>query len=188
MHMNPGYSWNYTNMVLKLNSGDISATMALLDDAWNKVFPERPFEWNFLDDQLESNYRKEMVFASIFKSFAFIAIAVSCLGLLGLVSFSVERKSKEIGVRKVLGASVSSILVLVSREFSKLIIIGFAIAVPFAYFFLEEWLQGFKYRIDIGFSAFLIAGLVTLLVAWLATGYTSFRAARANPVESLRSE
>lgn len=188
MHMNSGYSWNYTNMVLKLNSGDISATMALMDEAWDKVFPERPFEWNFLDDQLETNYRKEMVFASIFKSFAFIAIAVSCLGLLGLVSFSVERKSKEIGVRKVLGASVSSILVLVSKEFSKLILIGFAIAVPFAYFFLEEWLQGFKYRIDIGFSAFLLAGLVTLFVAWLATGYTSFRAARANPVESLRSE
>lgn len=188
MHMNPGYSWNYTNMVLKLNDGDISATMALLDDAWNQVFPQRPFEWNFLDDQLETNYRKETVFASIFKSFAFIAIVVSCLGLLGLVSFSVERKSKEIGVRKVLGASVSSILVMVSKEFSKLILIGFAIAVPFAYFFLEEWLQGFKYRIDIGLSAFLLAGVVTLLIAWLATGYTSLKAARANPVESLRSE
>ena len=188
MHMTRNYSWNYTNLVVKLNEGPLENVFEDLEKQWAEVFPNRPFEWEFLDAQLESLYRKEKVFGGIFKVFALIAIAVSCLGLFGLVSFSVERRSREIGIRKVLGATISNILMLVSKEFSKLVLLGFLIAIPVAYYFLQAWLSDFKYRIDISFASFTIAGLITLLIAWLAMSYISYNAAKANPVESLKQE
>ncbi len=188
MHMTRDYSWNYTNMALKLNAGKVENTMVQLEESWSTVFPNRPFEWSFLDTQLETLYRKEVVFGGIFKAFALIAIAVSCLGLLGLVSFSVERRSREIGIRKVLGASISNILSLVTKEFSKLVIVGFLISIPAAYFFLSGWLDDFKYHIDIGYSSFVWAGVLILAIAWLTISYISVRAAKSNPVDALKQE
>ena len=188
LHMTRDYSWNYTNLVVKLNKGAVDNTFTNLEEEWSAIFPDRPFEWEFLDAQLESMYRKEAIFGGIFKVFALIAITVSCLGLFGLVSFSVERKSREIGIRKVLGATISNILLLVSKEFSKLVLLGFLIAIPAAYYFLQGWLSGFKYRIDINYSYFALAGLITLVIAWLTMSYISFKAAKENPVDSLRAD
>ena len=188
MHMTRNYAWNYTNMVLKLNAGNVENTIEQLGANWATIFPNRAFDWKFLDAQLESLYRKEKVFGSIFKTFAIVGISVSCLGLFGLVSFSVERKSREIGIRKVLGASISNILMLISKEFSRLILVGIFISIPAAFFFLRGWLNGFKFRTEIGYGSFALAGIVCLLIAWITISYISVKAAKSNPIDSLRAE
>jgi len=188
LHMNPGYSWNYTNLVVKLNEGSLTGIADKLESAWNTVYPERLFDWYFLDDRLEANYRNEQVFGDIFKSFAVIAIVVSCLGLLGLVSFSLEKRSKEIGIRKVLGASVKSVMLMITGEFSRLILIGFVLAVPTTWYFLSDWLLRFEYRIGLEYPVFILAAVIVFLVALLVTGYLTFKTARTNPAEVLKTE
>lgn len=188
MFMQKDYANRYGNLVVKLQPGNLRQAHDQLEDVWHQVFGDRPFEWEFLDEQLAMAYRKDEIFGDIFSSFSAITIIISCLGLLGLVSFSVERRLREIGVRKVLGASISSILLLVSKDFSRLVLTGFALSVPAAYFFMDQWLQGFKYRIDLGFMPFAVTCLVVVLIAWGSVSWISLRAAKANPVDSLRSE
>src|SRR5699024_3248021 len=133
-------------------------------------------------------YRTEQRLGQVFGGFAAIAILLACLGLFGLSAFTAERRTKEIGIRKVMGATVTNIVVLLSKDFLKLVLIGFVIAVPIAFYFMNQWLQGFAYRIDLGVGIFLLAGGLALLIALATVSWQSIRAALANPVDSLRSE
>lgn len=188
MFMHKGYTNRYSSIAIKLGPGSLVEAKKKIESAWVEIFEERPFEWEFLDEQLEYAYHKEKAFGDIFAGFSLVAIVISSLGLLGLVSFSIERRVKEIGVRKVLGASISSILLLVSRDFSRLVLIGMIISIPVAYLFMKRWLENFQYRIDVGYQPFVVAFFITIMIAWISVSYVSIKAARANPVDSLRTE
>lgn len=188
MFMDEGYSSRYGNIALKLNAGSLKEAEEQIRKVWQGIFQDRPFSWEFLDQQLEMSYQKDKVFGGIFTVFSVMAIVISCLGLLGLVSFSVERRLKEIGIRKVLGASISGILLLISKDFSKLVLIGFALSVPAAYFFISKWLDNFQYRIELDYWPFVLACFLTVFIAWISVSYISLRAAKSNPIDSLKTE
>lgn len=172
----------------RIQTESLSGTIDLLRMGWKKFLPDEPFEYSFMDERFDSDYRAETRVGHIFGVFAALAIFIGCLGLFGLASFTAERRTKEIGIRKVLGASILVIIRLLIKEFVILIGIANLIAWPFAYFLMRRWLQDFAYRIALGFSVFLIAGTVTFLVALLTVSFLAVRAALVNPVESLRYE
>ncbi|MBL0355878.1 MAG: FtsX-like permease family protein [Chitinophagaceae bacterium] len=155
---------------------------------WDKYFPEYVYNASFLDENINQYYLQEERLSMMYKVYALLAIFISCLGLYGLVSFMVVQKTKEVGIRKVLGASVQSILYLFSKEFTILITIAFALAAPAAWYLMQHWLENFVYKISIGADVFVIAIVVSVLIAWVTVGYKAFRAAVANPIKSLRSE
>ncbi len=173
---------------VKLNSTNIPKTKAGIESEWNQFFPEYAFTTSFMDENIKQFYQQEDQLELLYKIFAGIAIFISCLGLYGLVSFMAIQKTKEIGVRKVLGASVKNIIYLFSKEFTILILIGSFIAIPVAYLMMNHWLQNFTFRIKMNIEIFLIAILISVIIAWIAVGYKSIKAALANPVKSLRSE
>jgi putative ABC transport system permease protein len=173
---------------MKISSDDIPKTLAFLENIWKKFSPEYPFEYSFLDQEVDRMYRIEQRIGASFLYFTIIAIFIACLGLFGLVSFSAERRTKEIGIRKVLGAKISNIAWLVSKEFLLLVIVANIIAWPLAYYFMNKWLYNFAYRIDIGLGIFLASGMIALVIALLTVGYRSVKTATANPVDSLRYE
>lgn len=173
---------------VRIRADNVPRTLAFIGDRWKEFFPERTFEYAFLDRQLDDLYRSEERLGRLINYFAGLAVFISCLGLLGLASFAASRRTKEIGVRKVLGASMWSILLLLVREFTLLVAAAFLIAVPLAYWGAMLWLREFAYRIQPDAFVFVLAGLSTLAVAWLTVGYLSIRAARMNPVFSLRYE
>lgn len=178
----------YGMMAVKMNSSNLANTKAAIENAWNQSFPEYAFTSNFLDENIARFYQQDTQLSLLYKIFAIIAIVISCLGLYGLVSFMAVQKTKEIGVRKVLGASMKNIIFLFSKEFTLLIIIGSLMAIPIAYYMMNEWLQNFVYRIRLTPFVFIIAILISLFIAWIAVGYKSVKAALADPVKSLRSE
>ena len=178
----------YGVTAVKLRSSNISKTKAGIESAWNKSFPEYAYTTSFMDEDIADFYKQEEQLSLLYKIFAGIAIFISCLGLYGLVSFMAVQRTKEIGIRKVLGASVQNIIYLFSKEFIILILVGFMVAIPVAYFMMSNWLQNFVFRIKITPGVFLIAVLVSIIIAWVAVGYKSIKAAIANPVKSLRSE
>ncbi|MFK7903609.1 MAG: ABC transporter permease [Chitinophagales bacterium] len=173
---------------VKMNTQNPQKTLAYIENTYTNVFPNRLFEYQFLDERLGDAYEEEAKLQQLFRMFALMAIFIACLGLVGLVSFMAAQKTKEIGVRKVLGASVGNIVLLFSKEFTKLVVIAFFIATPLAYYAMSQWLQNFAYSIDIGISIFLIAIAFSLVVAWLSVGYQAVSAALANPVKALRAE
>lgn len=173
---------------LKINSADLSATMAQVQQRWEKISRGAPFDYTFVDQALDSQYRREQRLSQIVTSGSILAVVIACLGLFGLASLMIARRTKEIGVRKVLGASSPNIVLLVNKEFTKLVAIAFVIAVPIAWYAMSRWLQDFAYKVDISLWIFLTAGLITLLVAWLTVSYQSIKATMINPVESLRRE
>ncbi|GHB70432.1 ABC transporter permease [Persicitalea jodogahamensis] len=175
-------------LALKLQGTDLAATVPLLKTVWKKQFPNYPFEYSFLDEAFDKTYRKEIQTSRVFGLFAGLSVFISCLGLLGLVAFTAEQRTKEIGVRKVLGASVASIVALLSRDFLKPILIALIVAAPIAWYGMDTWLQDFAYRIDVPIWSFVLAGSLAALVAFLTMSYQAIRAARVNPVKSLRSE
>jgi putative ABC transport system permease protein len=152
------------------------------------MYPEYAYNGYFLDDNIAQFYKQENQLALVYKIFAGIAIFISCLGLYGLVSFMVVQRTKEVGVRKVLGASVQSIVFLFSKEFIVLIGISFLIAVPVSWYMMSGYLQTFVYRINITVDVFLLAVVSSIILAWLTVGYKAVKAALANPVSSMRSE
>ena len=178
----------YQVATVKMNSTNIPKTRAAVEIAWNQTFPEYAFTSNYLDENIAEFYKQEDQLALLYKLFAGIAIFISCLGLYGLVSFMAVQKTKEIGVRKVLGASIKNIIFLFSKEFTILILIGSVIAVPVAYFMMNSWLQNFVFRIKMNAGIFIIAILISIIIAWISVGYKSIKAAMANPVKSLRTE
>jgi putative ABC transport system permease protein len=173
---------------LKLTTGNLSGTVAQIEEAWEKIAPGTPFNYTFIDQALDSQYRQERRLSSIVSTGSLLAVIIACLGLFGLASLMVVRRTKEIGVRKVLGASSANIVFLVNKEFTRLVAIAFLIAAPIAWFGMSEWLQDFAYRVDLGWGIFLLAGLIALGVAWLTVSWQSIKATLINPVESLKSE
>jgi putative ABC transport system permease protein len=173
---------------VRIKKGRIHDAVTSVEKTWKKINPDRPFEFSFLDDEFEQMYKTESSFSSLITGFTFLAIFVACLGLFGLASFMAEQRTKEIGIRKVLGASVPGILYIISRQFIILIALANLIAWPLAYYFMNGWLKDFAYRINIGIMTFIIAGILTLLIALLTISYQAIKAASANPVKSLRYE
>jgi putative ABC transport system permease protein len=173
---------------VNLNTQDLRGTMTEIRNSWEAVVTDTPFNFTFVDQALDAQYRKEQRLSSIVSAAAVFAIVIACLVLFGLASLMIVRRTKEIGVRKVLGASSGSIVLLVNKEFTKLVLIAFGIAVPVAWYFMSGWLENFAYRIDIGFGIILLAGIVAMLVAWVTVSYQSIKATLVNPVDSLRSE
>ncbi len=178
----------YGLAAIKITSSDIPQLQANVQNIWNQFYPEYAYTSSFLDDNIAKFYEQETHLELLYKIFACLAILISCLGLYGLVSFMAVQRTKEIGIRKVLGASVQNIIYLFSKEFTILIIVGFLVAAPVAYFIMNSWLQSFVYRINISAFVFVIAILISLIIAWITVGYKSIRAALANPVESLKTE
>jgi len=183
-------SWKqvYRLINIKIQPQQAKQTLAVIEKLWNNTYPDFVYEYQFLDDKMASFYKQENQLSQLYKIFAGIAIFISCLGLYGFVSFMAEQRTKEVGIRKVLGASVVSVVYLFSKEFTLLIGIAFLIATPLAYFFMHQWLQNYAYRTNIGIGIFLLTILVSELIAWLTVGYQAIKAAVANPVTSLRTE
>jgi predicted permease len=183
-------SWKmvYRLINIKIQPQHARQTLAAIEKLWNKTYPDFVYEYQFLDDKIASFYRQEEKLSQLYKICAGIAIFISCLGLYGFVSFMAVQRTKEVGIRKVLGASVFSIVYLFSKEFTVLIGIAFLIATPLAYFFMHQWLQNYAYRIDMGVGIFLLTILLSEIIAWLTVGYQAIKAAVANPVKSLRTE
>lgn len=181
----PQYFWS---MAIKMRSQNISATLGFIEKTWTKFIPEFPFTYSFLDENIDRLYQGEEQTARIVRAFSIIAVFIACLGLFGLAAFTAERRTKEIGVRKVLGATASNITFLLSTEFTKWVLVANVIAWPVAYYAMNRWLQGFAYRINIGLWTFFVAAAMAFLVALLTVSYQAIKAAVANPVESLRYE
>ena len=173
---------------MRLQTADLPALMDRLREQWAQIAPGTPFNYTFVDDALDSQYRQEQRLSRIVTFGTVLAIVIACLGLFGLASLMIVRRTKEIGVRKVLGASAGNVVMLVNKEFTKLVAIAFVIALPIAWYGMELWLADFAYKIDMPAWVFLVAGLATLLVAWLTVSYQSLRAALINPVDSLHTE
>ncbi len=184
------YSRPYFNnsLVLRLGRSQISSTLSALQNKWQQFTADAPFIYHFLDESLRQLYEDEARLAGLTTVFALLAILIACFGLFGLAAFAAERRTKEIGIRKVLGATVANIVGLLSKDFLKLILIGFIIAIPIAWYAMNQWLQDFAYRIEIGPGIFLLAGALAVLIALATVSWQSIRAALANPTDSLRSE
>jgi len=185
MRIEPGA----TNLVsVNVSPANLPATIAAIEDKWKATIQNRPFSYYFLDEFFDKQYRTEERFGKLFLNFAVLAIIISCLGLLGLASYSTVQRTKEIGIRKVLGASVSGIVNLLSKDFLILVVISFAIAAPLAWYFMYKWLQDFAYHTSISLWVFGLAGLCALTIALFTVSFQAIRAAVSNPVKSLRTE
>ena len=179
---------SYSTLSLKVNPASFQQTIKEVQLKWEATYPEFIFSFKFLDDEIKEFYDREQKMSTLLSFFTSIAIFIGCLGLFGLATFMANQKTKEIGVRKVLGASVESIVILFSKEYVKLIVIGFALAAPLAWYVMGQWLSDFAYKIEIGPYIFLVGLAVSFIIAIITVGYRSLRAATMNPVDSLRSE
>jgi len=182
------YNNQFNYVLVHAKPGNMNALIASMEKAWHKLNPNEPFEYSFLDDDFQKNYMAENRLASIVSYFTLIAIIICCLGLFGLATFSAEQRIKEIGVRKVLGASVTSIVTLLSKDFLKLVFVAIVIASPIAWYIMNEWLQNFAYRVNIEWWVFLLAGVIATVIAFATISFQATKAAIANPVKSLRTE
>jgi ABC-type antimicrobial peptide transport system permease subunit len=178
----------YWNLALRLDPHRIASVMKSVQALHEQIFPESIYESHFYDDEVVSYYREQATIANLFEIFAALAIFISCLGLYGLVSFMAAQKTKEVGIRKVLGASVGSIVYLFSREFTLLVAGAFLVSAPMGWYFMNHWLEGFYYHTDLSWVVFVIALLASVLIAWATVGYRSIRAALADPVKALKYE
>ena len=163
-------------------------TITAIETKWNTLFPEKAFEFSFLDEQLDDQYAAFSSFGTITRTFTAVSVLISCLGVYGLVLFVVQRKVKEIGVRKVLGASVLNILRLIYREFVLLVLVGFVVAIPLSYYLMNQWLGNFTYRISLDGTTYLVTLAMLLFITLLTISHQAIRASTVNPVNSLRSE
>ena len=178
----------YQNVAFRLQTSDVRGALAQAEQTWQQLFPEYAFDYFFLDARYDEQYQAEQQLGTLFSLFAGLAIVIACLGLFGLAAYVTAQRTKEIGVRKVLGASVAGIALLLSKDFVKLVLVALVVAVPVAYLAMQRWLDGFASRIELGPSIFLLAGGLALLVALLTVSYHAIRAATSDPVKSLRYE
>jgi len=183
-----GYPENLNRISVSIKGDDVPATIAALKKTWDRVAPQRPFLYHFLDESFGKQYEADRNFGQLFTLFSLLAIAIACLGLFGLSTFMAQQRIKEIGIRKVLGSSVMGIVLLLSKDFVKLIFLAAVIAVPLCWWAMNQWLQGFAYRINLGPVVFLEAAVIALAVAVVTIGWQAVKAAQANPIRSLRSE
>jgi len=183
-------SWRdvYQKINIKIQPANITQTTASVERLWNNTFPNGMYEYQFLDDKIAGFYKSEDQLSQLYKIFAGIAIFISCLGLYGLVSFMAVQRTKEVGIRKTLGASVGNIVYLFSKEFTLLIIIAFGISAPIGWYIMHKWLQDYTYKIPLSPGIFIMAIVASIAIAWVTVGYKAVTAALANPVKSLRSE
>jgi len=178
--------WGYA--LVRIDAAKTKVTLARLEAICKKLNPQYTFEYQFADEDYQSLYKSEVVIDKLSGYFSFLAIFISCLGLLGLAVFTAEQRTKEIGIRKVVGASVSGIIAMLSKDILKLMVIASVIASPVAWLVMNKWLQNYAYRVHLGWWVFLFAGLVATIIALLSVSFQSIRAAMANPVKSLRTE
>jgi putative ABC transport system permease protein len=183
-----GYPDNLNRISVSIKGDNIPATLSKLRKIWSQKAPQRPFLYHFLDESFSTQYEADQHFGQLFTFFSCLAICIACLGLLGLSTFMAQQRVKEIGIRKVLGSSVSGILMLLSKDFIKLILIAILIATPLCWWAMNKWLQGFAYRIDIGPVVFIEAGTIALGIALATIAWQSVKAATGNPIQSLRNE
>jgi ABC-type antimicrobial peptide transport system permease subunit len=178
-----------SNMYVRLNpNANVEQAIQQIATVLKKDNPSYPFTYHFVDDQFNQMFQNEQLISKLSRVFAMLAIIISCLGLFGLAAYTAERRIKEIGVRKVLGASITNITTLLSKDFLLLVLISCLVAFPFAWWMMHSWLQDYKYRIEISWWIFLIAGIVAILIALITVSFQAVKAAVANPVKSLRSE
>ena len=178
----------FSELFIKVRPGALPSVLELLEQQWRQVIPYHPFEYTFLDTDIERQYRADERWGQIVWYAAVLTIAIACLGIFGLTTLNLARRTKEIGIRKVLGASIPSIVALLSKEFTYLVLAANLIAWPLAWYAMNRWLQSFAYRIELGPEVFVLGGVLALGIAWLTVSYQAIRAARANPVEALRYE
>jgi ABC-type antimicrobial peptide transport system permease subunit len=178
----------YQTINIKMKPGSETSVLSYVEKLWNEAFPDYVYEYKFLDETIANFYKQESQLSQLYKIFAAIAIFISCLGLYGLVSFMAVQRTKEVGIRKVLGASAQNIVYLLSKEFTLLIVIAFVLSAPIAYYIMYKWLQNYTYRIPLGASIFIIAIISSVIIAWVTVGHRAIKAALANPVKSLRTE
>jgi len=173
---------------VKVGTDNISATVASIRNLWDKYFPSDPFKYSFLDESFNRQYKSDELFGSIFSMFALLAILIACFGLAGLSAYNILQRRKEIGIRKVVGASVQQLLALLVSDFLRLVIIAFFISIPVTWLLMNQWLQSFAYRINISWLVFAVAGFVITLIVIATISFQAIKAATANPVKSLRTE
>ena len=173
---------------VRIEKGKTKEVLANLEKICRELNPQFPFTYQFSDEEYDKMYRSEQIVSKLSNGFAFLAIFISCLGLLGLAMFTAEQRTKEIGIRKVLGASMVSLFSLLSREILLLVAAALLIASPLAWFTMTDWLKGFAYRIDIAWWIFLVAGFLAILIALITVSFQTIKALLANPVTSLRTE
>jgi putative ABC transport system permease protein len=171
-----------------MGTTDVADNIEAVKTVWSKFFPGNVFEYFFLDEHFNEQYKADQRFGSVFGLFTSLAVLVACMGLFGLASFTTLQRTKEIGIRKVLGASVISILKLLYREFAVLILVAFGIAIPIAWYFLTNWLQSYAFRININWISFVLPFIIIALIALITVSFQSLKAAMANPVKSLKAE
>jgi putative ABC transport system permease protein len=181
-------SQNGDLMPVRLATGNISDKLKEVESIWNEMTANEPFDYTFVDENFAAQFRAEQRFGKLFIMFTSLAIIIACLGLFGLATFIAEQRSKEIGIRKALGASVPTIVMLLSREFTKLVFIAILIAVPTVIILMNWWLQNFAYKTEIGVLSFVLGGAAALIISWITVSYHSIKAAFLNPTTALRYE
>ena len=177
-----------SGIIVKVRTKDIAGLLSTMKQQWAAYNTEEPFSYAFMDDLYNKTYAAEQKTGTILNIFAVLTIFVACMGLFGLATYTAEQRSKEIGIRKVLGASVMQVTQMLSKEFVKLVLIGCVIAFPLSWWAMHKWLQDFAYRIDISWWVFVLVAIIALLIALLTVSFKAIRAALANPVKSLRAE
>jgi len=175
-------------LAVRIKPGDYQKAIGHIQAKWAEFMPDNPFEYSFLDAEFDSLYRTDQTIGKVFSVFTFLSLTVACLGLLGLAMFTAERRTKEIGIRKVLGASVQNVVTMLSKDFLKLVIIASLIAFPIAWYAMNKWLQDFAYKTDISWWVFALSTGAVCAIALFTISFQSLKAALTNPVESLRSE
>lgn len=176
-------------VVARLKTGENKMAIQIMEEKWKALAPDMPFQFRFFDNVVDSHYKKEKRTGEIFTLFSGLSIFVACIGLFGLSAYTVSLRTKEIGIRKVFGAGVTNILMLLSKDFTRMVLIAFFVAVPISVYIMNTWwLQDFPFRIQISSWTIIATGLAALLMAWLTVGYQSIKAAIRNPVRSLRNE
>jgi putative ABC transport system permease protein len=179
---------DFNQIFVKLRTGSNAAALASIQSICEKVAPHRPFEYTFLDQQYSALYHNEQRMGKIVTTFAVLTIFVACLGLFGLVAFSAAQKTKEIGIRKVLGATAASIVLLLARDFTRLVVVSLILGLPVAYYVVSQWMAGFAYQTEIGPTPFVLACVICLLIAFITISFQAIKAALINPSETLRNE
>ena len=173
---------------LKLAPGKIPEGIKHAEKEWSDFFPGEPFSYSFFEDKYNEQYNKDHIMIKLFSVFSLLTIFISCMGLFGLTSYTIERRTKEIGIRKVIGASIYNINLIISKDFMMLVIIAMLIAFPISYYYMKLWLQDFAYRTEMNLWIFLVPGFLTFFIAVLTVSFQTIRASLANPVKSLRAE
>jgi putative ABC transport system permease protein len=182
------YAEERGKIAIRFKTTNIPGLIAAVESKWKSIAPNQPFTYSFMDDDFNSIYKSEQRVGKIAVSFSVLAVLIACLGLFGLVTYAAEQRTKEIGIRKVLGASVGNIINMLSKDFMKLVLVAMLIAFPVGWYFMNKWLRDFAYRISIDWKIFLTAGVVAMLIAILTVSAQALKAAVANPVDNLRTE